>query len=405
LTGCVGHERRLEAWAQPERRARAARALETAEEIACALAGEIDLPRVLELIVTRARTLLCARVMVVALIEDDVLVIRAVAGDADGLHLGSELPIAGTLAGDAVASGEARRLSDLRPGLAASLPPLFGARSALIVPLRLRGRGVGVLAAFDRLSGGPEFDAEDERLMRAFAANAASAVATAREAAAEIVERSLAAAEAERTGWARELHDGTLQDLAGINLLLGHAGKLRDPAEQQQLVAEATEHLQATIARLRALIADLRPAALDELGVGAALTALAVRVTAEADLEMALDLDLAYEGGRAGSRHRAELETTLYRLVQEALRNVARHAGARRVELRVHEDDRTIHVRVHDDGQGFDPARSGQGFGLLGMRELVTLAKGTLQVTSSAGGGTTIHATLPARRRSAAATP
>jgi signal transduction histidine kinase len=151
--------------------------------------------------------------------------------------------------------------------------------------------------------------------------------------------------------------------------------------------------------RLRAMIADLRPAALDELGPSAAITALAGRVAADTGLAVGVDIDLAYETGRVGSRHRAELETTLYRLVQEALRNVARHAGARRVELGVREDDRTIHVRVHDDGQGFDPTRSGQGFGLLGMRELVSLADGTLEVTSSEGGGTTIVASLPARRR------
>jgi len=168
---------------------------------------------------------------------------------------------------------------------------------------------------------------------------------------------------------------------------------------------QGVEQLAGAIERLRALITDLRPASLDQLGVGPALEALVERVASQSGLRISLRQDLAYEAGRAGSRHLPEVEATVYRVVQEALTNAVKHAEATSVEVTVRDaDDATIEIVVRDDGRGFDTAAADTtaGFGLLGMRERVALVGGALDVTSSPG-GTEVRASIPCRRRPVAA--
>ena len=206
---------------------RAVRAFETSEAIGRALAGETQLERVLELVVKRSRALVEARVMILALREGDELLIRAASGEVDHSQMQLAIPLEDSLSGYVQRSGRAQRISDSTPGISALLLKAFGAHTELVVPLRFRGQGLGVLAALDRLCDGPEFSAEDERLMTAFATSAAMAVATARDVAAEGLRRSLEAAERERSRWARELHDQTLQDLAGLKVLLSGARRAK----------------------------------------------------------------------------------------------------------------------------------------------------------------------------------
>jgi signal transduction histidine kinase len=174
-----------------------------------------------------------------------------------------------------------------------------------------------VLAAFDRLQGGPAFSTEDERLMTAFATSAATAVGTARLVAAQALRRSMDAAERERSRWARELHDQTLQDLAGVKVMLSSARRTDDRDASDRILAQAVEHVQCRVTALRGLITNLRPAALDELGVTPALRTLIERVTATTGLGIDLTIDPALEPERAGTRYTPELESTMYRLVQE----------------------------------------------------------------------------------------
>jgi two-component system sensor histidine kinase NreB len=137
---------------------------------------------------------------------------------------------------------------------------------------------------------------------------------------------------------------------------------------------------------------------LDQLGPEAAIRALADRLERHG-IEVDLDIALAYGEGRHGLRHDAELETSMYRIVQEALTNARKHGGARRAIVEVVEDENQIQITVRDDGQGFDVNANTEGFGLLGMRERAELMGGTLHVESAPGSGTTIVATLPAHRR------
>ena len=182
------------------------------------------------------------------------------------------------------------------------------------------------------------------------------------------------------------------------------ARRTEDIERSRAAIDQALEIIGHGIANLRALITDLRPASLDELGPEPALSALVTRCRAHTGLEIALDVDLAYEQGRTPNRHTPDLELVIYRLVQEALNNVAKHAHAKAVRVRVveHDAERAVLVEVHDDGRGFDPSDASEGFGLVGMRERVAAVGGSVAVESSPGEGTRLWARLPVTRRDSA---
>ena len=378
---------------------RAVRGLDTTVAIAQALGGETDLSRILELIVKRARALVGARILVILLEQDDALIVAAGAGELRSAIHGQRTPIEGTVTGRVLRSRRAERIDDASTTLREVLDESgVEAHSALLVPLAFRGRAVGVLAAFDRLGDEAQFDREDERLLSAFAASAATAVATGKSVEEQRLRQSIEASEQERRRWARELHDETLQSLAGLRLGLSSAMRGSD-AELRAAVEAAVTNVTEDIANLRALIVELRPAALDEYGPAAAIASLAERTATRHGIEVEAHVDLAFERGDEPARHTGELESTTYRLVQEALTNAVRHAGASRIRIDVRERGGFIDVSVADDGAGFDPAAAdGGGFGLRGMRERVELADGELDIESGPG-GTKVRARLPARRR------
>jgi signal transduction histidine kinase len=379
-------------------------ALEATTEITKALGGETDLGLVLELIAKRGRALVSARTLLVELVRGSDLEVATGAGELPADLIGRRLPLGETVASAALRT---RRTQRLEEELNRSRFEQHGlgsvgveAKAGLVVPLVFRNQAYGVLIVLDRLEDGPAFGAEDERLLEAFAASAATAVATATTVATEQHRQRLRAAEGERRRWARELHDETLQGLAALRLQLAAARKAGDSETLDGAVGSAVEQLETEIGNLRALITDLRPAALDEFGVAGAIETLAQRVGRHG-LEVDLDVDLSYEQGRRPTRHTAELEAAIYRIVQEALTNTVKHGGAARAQVQLHEDDATIHVTIRDDGAGFDPTTDTDGFGLLGMQERVELLGGTLRVESAPGEGTTVRVTLPASRREA----
>jgi signal transduction histidine kinase len=260
----------------------------------------------------------------------------------------------------------------------------------VLVPLLYRDRTLGVLAAFDRLAADPDFGTEDEQVLRAFAASAATAVATAQTVQSDRLRHTLRAAEAERRRWARELHDETLQGLGGLKVVLAGASRMDDIARIHSTLLDSVEHVTREIENLRAIITELRPAALDELGLVPAIEALVDRVSAVEGLE----IECSIGGLAAEKRLDPEIETTVYRLVQEALTNVGKHARAQHVRVSIDGVDGRLAVDIADDGGGFDPAATTNGFGLAGMGERVHLAGGRLTVMPSEA-GTTVHAELP----------
>jgi signal transduction histidine kinase len=159
-------------------------------------------------------------------------------------------------------------------------------------------------------------------------------------------------------------------------------------AQGREQVAEAVALLDLDIENLRAIITELRPAALDELGLAAALAALVDRVRGQTGIAIEAQVQLG------GQPLPGQLDMAAYRLVQEALTNIVRHAGAQRAQVVVRRDADSLEIRVEDDGEGFDPEGRPRGFGLVGMRERAELEGGSLEVASSAS-GTVIAARLP----------
>jgi two-component system, NarL family, sensor histidine kinase DevS len=373
---------------------RAVHGLRATTEIARAVGGETDLEKVLELIAKRGRALVEGRTLLILLEEGTDLVVAASAGERRDQDAADRVPIDGSLSGRVFRSGRPELVSDVTTGFRVP-PSTLGveATTALVVPMTFRGRASGILVAFDRLSDGPGFTPEDEELLVSFAASAATAVHTARSVAEDRLRHSIAATEHERRRWARELHDETLQGLAALKVGLD-AARSGNPARLDEAVGEAVEQLGDNIAALRNLITELRPAALDELGLGAAIESLADRVATLEGLEV--DLSMGSNGGiGALPRLPPEVESTVYRLVQEALTNVAKHARADRAWVSVAETPAGVEVSVRDDGIGFDARNASGGYGLLGMRERVELAGGKLEIQSTPGEGSSVLALVP----------
>jgi signal transduction histidine kinase len=374
---------------------RAARGLEAARAIAVAIGGPTDLDRVLQLIVERGRALVNARSLLILLREGDELVVVASAGEAGHVH-GQRIPLEGSTSGDVLRRRRPERSADIRMRLRIS-PEHLGVKDAnegMIVPLIYRHGELGVLIAFDHGSNAG-FGEDDEQALRAFAASAATAVATAQTIAADHLRETLAAAEAERRRWARELHDQTLQSLGGLRMLLSTARRKADLDSWKHAGDEAIAEVEREIANLRGIINDLRPAALDDLGLAAALRAL---VEHRADETLRVECELSPPEPALG----AELETTVYRLVQEALTNIAKHAHAQTARVTIDVAHGEVRVRIQDDGIGFDTSQPTGGYGVASMHERVGLAHGTLR-TESGDAGTTVLATIPLALVSAAA--
>jgi signal transduction histidine kinase len=388
--------RRDEVEWQRDHAERSVKALAVMTDIARSVGGETDIDRILELIVGRGRALVGARAMLILLADGDELVVAATAGEVEADLHGARIPIDGTLPGRVLRASRAERLAGA-DSLGEELNDLgVSTEAAMLMPLTFRGTSSGVLAALDRVVEGPGFGPEDERLLRSFAASAATAVATAKSVEAERLRHSLEAAEQERKRWARELHDETLQGLGGLRML--YSAALRGEASANRLrstIEEGIGLIDAEIDSLSALIAELRPAALDEIGLAPALRTLAERKSREGGLKIDILVRL---DGRDGARLPRETENAVYRLVQEALNNVTKHARASRVEGMVEWSGEVLGVTVRDDGCGFDPTATSGGFGLTGMRERVELAGGALKIDAAPGRGTAVFATIPVHR-------
>jgi len=375
-----------------EREAEAERALrrsETSLDIARAVGGETDVDRVLDLIVKRARALVEARGLLVLLRRGGRLVVVAEAGQIG--EEGRRLTIP-TEDSDFEAAMQERVAQHLEPGSSPSearLRERLGAEAALVVPLLFRGYAVGALVALDREAGG-EFDEEDLRLLQAFAASAATAVATAQSVEAERLQQQVEIGERERERWAQELHDEALQGLAAIRISLATALQSEGAERIEAAATEAVEHIEDQIGELNRLINDLRPALLEHLGLAGALQALAEECSTRGGF--AVETEIEIEEKLSG-----EEERVVYRLVQEALNNVMKHASAAGAGVSARLVGHQVQIAVKDDGCGFDPEAVGEGRGLIGMRERIELLGGEIEVRSRPDDGTEIAARVPVK--------
>ena len=372
------------------------RQLESLNEIGDALTGELDLDRLLDLVARRLRELVAARIVLIALPDSGgELVIAAADGegaDAFGL-VGMRLGAGDSKAGRVLERGRSERIDAVLddPEIDQRAARRLGALSALFVPLLLQGRAIGVLVAHDRAGSDPAFGEEDLRLAESLASRASIAVDLSQRVSRDAVRRVVEAQELERARLARELHDETGQALTsillGLKALEDHVGS----DEGHTAAAGLRDLVVSTLQDVRRLAVELRPSALDDFGLVPALERLVETFTSTSGI--GVDLDARLGEGRLPT----EVETALYRLVQEALTNVVKHASAGQVTVRLTRDSAGVTASVADDGSGFDLAAADGRLGLTGMRERVGLIGGRLTVDSAEGRGATVIAEVPLR--------
>jgi PAS domain S-box-containing protein len=195
--------------------------------------------------------------------------------------------------------------------------------------------------------------------------------------------------EAEKQRIARELHDEVGQMLTGVGMLLGATEAI--PVEAQGRIAEARSVLRDLTDRVRRMSLDLRPAMLEDFGLVRALRVLFPRYERQTGIRVLFD-----DGGLEERRFRPEIEITAYRIIQEALTNVARHAHVQEASVQLSLDAGSLRVAVEDRGTGFDLRRPlTDTVGLAGMRERAAAVGGELTLAPASGSGTRIVATLP----------
>ncbi len=365
------------------------RQLESLNEVSEALLTETKLSKLFDLAASRLRELLGARVVLIELPTPDGrnVTVEAASGESATRLFGLRLERARSKAGLTLDRRSAERIDALidDPEIDQTAPRLVDATAALYVPLLVHQRAVGVIVAYDKEGADPRFSDADLRVAEAFANRAALALELSERVGREAVRALLEGQEIERTRLARELHDETGQALASI--LLGLKPIERQIGEEP--VALIRELVGSALDDVRRLTTELRPPALDDYGLQPALERLTELVASRSGLDVQLNV-------RSTAALPREFETALYRIIQEALTNIVKHAAASSVSVLVLDVEDGVRTVIEDDGAGFDANDVREGaLGLLGMRERVSLLGGRFEVESARGAGTTLIVDLP----------
>jgi len=363
-----------------------------------AISSSLDIRKVLDQIVEMAGSLVNADFTSIVLIEED----GSLGISAENFREGSPLGIRARPQGitrQIVASQQPLIFDNLsddgthNPDIAAA-----GVRSYAGLPVSAKGEVLGVLFVHSYTPGAFR---DQLPLLTTFANQVAvaiensrlfEAVSTGRERLQTLSRRLVEVQEVERRHIARELHDEIGQALTGLKLALEIS--TLSPAETVKTrLDEAKTLISELVAQVRDLSLDLRPGMLDDLGLLPALLWHFERYTAQTGVQVDFKCT-----GLEGQRFLPEVETAAYRIVQESLTNVARHAGVSQVTVRMWATQGRLNVQIEDQGSGFDPKeplRSGRTSGLAGMYERAVLLGGQLKVESSPGFGTCVTAELP----------
>jgi signal transduction histidine kinase len=368
------------------------RQLESLNEVGNALSSELELEPLLGLVARRLQELVDAKLVLIALPEGDVLRVAAAEGESSYGVAGMELALAGSKSGRVLERGRSERIDSLLddPEVDQQATRRLGVHSALYVPLMVRGRPIGIVIAHDKQGATPAFSEDDLRLAESLGSRAAIAVDLSERVSRDSVRRVVEAQELERARLARELHDETGQALTSILLGLKPLERTAESAEARTALESVRELVISTLQDVRRLAVELRPSALDDFGLVPAVERLTETFREQSGLRVDLETQLGEE------RLPSEAETTLYRVIQEALTNVVKHSAAKRVSILLQRKNSAVVAVVEDDGAGFDPSDTrADAIGLSGMRERVSLAGGRLQVESSPGAGTTVVAEVP----------
>ncbi|HVS85269.1 MAG TPA: GAF domain-containing protein, partial [Gaiellaceae bacterium] len=331
-----------------------ARQVESLNEIMNPLVTEFDLGTLLQLVTEELRKLINARAVTIALPHGDGARIEAASSDYEQDSIGMELgPDSKTVR--VLARKRSERIDSVLddPEIDQEAARRLGIRTALYVPLVSRDVAVGVIGVHDKLGPDSRFSHDDLRLAEIFGARAAVAIELRQRVARDALQRVVTAQELERRRLARELHDETGQALTSILLGLRGIEETASTEQAKQAVEAVRELVRSTLQDVRQLAVELRPKALDDFGLVAALE----RLTMSLGEQTGIDLEFV-AGFGSEERLPFEVETALYRIVQESLTNVVKHARASRVSVVLNRREDAVSVVVEDDGIGFEPART-----------------------------------------------
>jgi signal transduction histidine kinase len=369
------------------------RQLEVLNEVGTALAGETDLSRLLRLVAARLRELVDARFVLIMLpAQGGVLDVAAAAGDGSEELVGTLLTVDSSKSGRVLERRRSERVDSVLddPEVDQEIARQLGVMTGLYVPLVLRDHPIGVITAHDKLGPDPRFTDADLRLAETFATRAAVAVDLSERVARDALRRVVAAQELERQRLARELHDETGQALTSILLGLKTVEEAATKEEAGEAARSLRELVADTLHAVRRLAVELRPKALDDFGLVPALE----RLTETFGEQTGISID--FEAAIGEERLSPEIETALYRIVQEALTNVVKHAGAAHASVVLARKPGAVTAVIEDDGRGFEASGTdGAGLGLVGIRERLGLLDGRLAIESTEGSGTSIVAEVP----------
>jgi signal transduction histidine kinase len=369
------------------------RQLEVLDELTRSVLEERDLSRLLELVARRLRELVGARAVLISLPASSGG-LRVVVADGDDLAdvVGYTMPSASKHA-RVLGRGKSERVDSLLadPEVDQVLAGRVGGVTALLIPLIFDERAIGIVSAFNKTGPDRRFTDDDVRLAEAFGTRAALAVHLSQRVARETVDAILEAQEAERSRIARELHDETGAALTAVLLGLAAVDGASTLPEAREASAALRKNATTALANVGRLAFALRPPALDEFGLAPALKDLARALEERGGPKVELEIDLP-----PGTRLAAKLETAVFRITQEALTNVVKHAEATTVRITFACGERSVALAIEDDGRGFSQTREADsGFGLVGMRERVASVNGALEIDSSRGAGTRLAVEIP----------
>ncbi len=366
--------------------------LESLNVVASALVSETSLAPLLRLIASHLRALVDARLVTIALPgADGSMVVTAAEGESADEALGRPDIAQRSKTRAVLERKRSERVDSVLddPEIDQDALRRWGGVSAgMWVPLMVRDRAVGVIAVHDKLGADPRFNDEDLRLTEGFAVRASAAVELSERVQRDALRRVVEAQELERRRLARELHDETGQALTSILLGLKAVEEAKSAEQRDSAAADLRELVVSTLQDVRRLAVELRPTALDDFGLLPAVERLAQTFTEQ------IGIDTDVEASLGEARLPTEVETALYRLVQEALTNVVKHSRAAHVSISLVRKASSVSAVIEDDGVGFAEL-SGDGIGLIGMRERVGLLNGRLEIESRPDHGTTIVAEVP----------
>ena len=278
----------------------------------------------------------------------------------------------------------------------------FGGDNAVAVPLQVEGKTTGIIFAGEKAGG---FSEHDARLLSIVASQAAVAVENARlyselqwkeETRRQLLDKVILAQEEERKRISRELHDEVGQALTALVMNLGGIEETMSPdlGGVRERLAAVRDLASETLASIRRLMLDLRPTLLDDLGLIPAISWYAENNLGRAHIRPRVEV-----AGFQGRRLPVQMETVLFRVVQEAITNVVKHSSATEVVIRLELIDGRVRASVQDNGKGFDAGDKVHGYegglGLMGMQERVALLGGSLNVDSRPGHGTSLSLEIP----------